>query len=129
MSLNVPETLLAQAAAGEVDDGAFVDCIRASLPYAWDVVSGLAARFDAGSAPLVVNELPPPDEHARGQLLRALASDSIRGALQRHFGVTIAFRNCHYTGVFAAVPDKRAYDEFVSPRAQVLSQHPDLRDC
>ncbi len=43
--------------------------------------------------------------------------------------MTIAFRNCHHTGVFAAAVDQAAFDEFVSPRAQILSQHPDLRDC
>ncbi len=60
MSLNVSATLLDEAARGEVDDDAFVDCIRTSLPYAWDLISGLAARFNAGSAPLAVNDVPPP---------------------------------------------------------------------
>ncbi|CAM5240736.1 SCO5389 family protein [Streptomyces hirsutus] len=35
-----------------------------------------------------------------GKLLRALASDAIRGALQRHFGVRLAFQNCHRLAVF-----------------------------
>lgn len=34
--------------------------------------------------------MPPPSEKERGQLLRALANDSIRGALERHFGVRLA---------------------------------------
>ena len=35
------------------------------------------------------------------QLLRALASDAIRGALERHFGVVLAFQNCHRVAAFA----------------------------
>ncbi|SCE75690.1 hypothetical protein GA0070562_2369 [Micromonospora tulbaghiae] len=41
------------------------------------------------------NVVPPPGDAKRGQLLRALAGDAIRAGLERHFGVTPAFRNCH----------------------------------
>ncbi|CAM5702949.1 putative protein OS=Streptomyces albaduncus OX=68172 GN=FHS32_004698 PE=4 SV=1 [Streptomyces griseoloalbus] len=72
----------------------------------------------------------PPDEQARGQLLRALASDAIRGALQRHFGVRLAFQNCHRVAVF---PLDSSVDEtlarFTSVRSQLLNQSPELRDC
>lgn len=65
----------------------------------------------------------------RKQLLRALASDSIRGALQRHFGVVLAFQNCHRVAAFR--PDRLGsdYAAFVSPREQLLNQSPELRDC
>lgn len=73
---------------------------------------------------------PHPDEQARGQLLRALASNAIRGALERHFGVVLAFQNCHRVAAFApSAVDSRIYREFVSPRGQVLNQSPELRDC
>ena len=36
MSLDVPTALLDQAERGEVDEAAFVDCVRTSLPYAWE---------------------------------------------------------------------------------------------
>ena len=66
----------------------------------------------------------------RGQLLRALASDAIRGALERHFGVVLAFQNCHRVAAFApAAVDGDAYRAFVGPRAQLLHQSPELRDC
>ena len=39
MSLTVPVDLLEQAQQGEVDDAAFLGCIRASLPYALDVIT------------------------------------------------------------------------------------------
>jgi len=132
MSLDVSPELLASAEAGDVDQAAFVDCVRTSLPYAWETISLLAAEYaaDATDRPFVDNRVPPPDEQARGQLLRALASDAIRGSLERHFGVTLAFQNCHRVAVFAAgAAGTEAYQRFVSPRAQLLNQSPVLRDC
>jgi hypothetical protein len=122
---------LASAERGPVDEAEFVDCIRTSLPYAWETISLLVAEHSAGDSdrPFVDNQVPPPDEQARGQLLRALASDAIRGSLERHFGVTLAFQNCHRVAVFAAADATEAYRRFVSPRAQLLNQSPVLRDC
>jgi hypothetical protein len=130
MSLDVPNDLLERAEAGPVDDAEFVACVRDSLPYAWRVIGDLAADLARGDGQLADSQLPPPDEHARGQLLRALASDAIRGALERHFGVTLAFQNCHRVAVFrpeAAGGD--AWREFTSPVAQIRNQSPELRDC
>ncbi|MEW9531658.1 SCO5389 family protein [Microbispora sp. NPDC049125] len=128
MSLTVPNDLLDQARAGHVDDDAFLACVRDSLPYAWETISGLVALRDRSGAEFAGNEVPPPDEAARGQLLRCLASDAMRGALERHFGVRLAFQNCHRVAVFhPAATD--AYEEFVTPRAQILNQRPDLVDC
>ena len=132
MSLDVSPELLASAELGAVDEASFVDCIRTSLPYAWDMISVLVAEHAAGDSdrPFVDNQVPPPDERARGQLLRALASDAIRGSLERHFGVTLAFQNCHRVAVFAAgAAGTEAYERFVSPRAQLLNQSPAMRDC
>jgi len=131
VSLDVPTAVLDDAARGELDDAAFVAVVRSSLPYAWQVVSAaaddLAARPDAAFGEHAV---PPPSEAERGQLLRALASNAIRGALERHFGVALAFQNCHRVGAFApAEVGSAAYREFVSPRGQVLNQSPELRDC
>ncbi|GIF71748.1 SCO5389 family protein [Asanoa siamensis] len=127
MSLAVHADLLARAQEGVVDDAEFVDCVRVSLPYAWEVVSDVAARAGADVAEHAV---PPPSEAERGQLLRALASDSIRGGLERHFGVKLAFQNCHRVAAFApAAVDSARYREFVSPLAQIRNQTPELRDC
>src|SRR5277367_4214694 len=100
MSLAVPADLLEKAYRGEVDDVAFLDCIRASLPYAWDVITGLIGALRAGEAEFADNQVPPPDERARGQLLRLMASDSMRAAIERHYGVLLAFQNCHRAAVF-----------------------------
>jgi hypothetical protein len=130
MSLDVKAELLEQAERGEVDPAAFADCVRTSLPFAWEVISGLVADLERGGRAFADSQVPPPDEQARGQLLRALASDAIRGSLERHFGVRLAFQNCHRVAVFRAVDAGGArHRQFVSPRAQVLNQSPELRDC
>jgi hypothetical protein len=130
VSLDVSEHLLAQAEAGEIDHGEFVDCVRTSLPYAWQTIAGLVGDLETGGGECADNLVPPPSDEARGQLLRALASNSIRSALERHFGVTLAFQNCHRVAVFpAGAEGGDAYRRFVSPRAQLLNQSPALRDC
>ena len=128
MSLTVPPALTAQAQRDEVDDAAFVACIRDSLPYAWNLIGDLVRRLRAEGGPFVDNQTPPPDESARGQLLRALASDAMRGALERHFGVRLAFQNCHRVAVFPRGGDA-AHREFTTPRQQILNQSPELVDC
>ena len=128
MSLTVPPALLEQARDGEVDDADFLDCIRTSLPYAWSVVSGLLANLGASEAEFADNQVPPPDEAARGQLLRLMASDAMRAAVERHFGVRLAFQNCHRAAVFRPGATA-ALAEFTSARAQLLNQHPDLVNC
>jgi hypothetical protein len=130
MSLDVSAALLDQAEAGRIDEAAFVDCVRASLPYAWDTISGVVAELRRGGSELADNQVPPPDEHARGQLLRALASDAIRGALERHFDVTLAFQNCHRVAAFRRdATGGASHRAFVSPLEQVRNQSPALRDC
>jgi hypothetical protein len=130
MSLDVSPALLEQAERGEVDEAEFIDCVRNSLPYAWDMISSLVARLQVDGGAFADNTTPPPDEQARGQLLRALASDAIRGALQRHFGVRLAFQNCHRVAVFPLDQSADAkLTRFTSVRSQLLNQSPELRDC
>lgn len=145
MSLDVSPELLAQAEAGPVDPDAFLDAVRESLPYAYAMVERLAgdlaaagtaaaanaAAADAGSArPFADNVVAPPSEAERGQLLRALASNAIRGSLERRFGVTLAFQNCHRLAVFpSGSAGTDAYRVFTSERAQLLNQSPELRNC
>lgn len=132
MSLEVPAALQQRAEQGTVDDAEFVACVRDSLPYAWQVVSQVADELaDADPATEFADHaVPPPSEAHRGQLLRALASNSIRGALERHFGVALAFQNCHRVAAFRPTAvDGVTYHEFVSPVAQLRNQSPELRDC
>jgi hypothetical protein len=132
MSLDVPLALLERAQHGEVDDAQFVDCVRQSLPYAWQVISSVVTDLQLAGPDVEFtdHEVPPPSESERGQLLRALASDAIRGGLERHFGVKLAFQNCHRVAAFrpGAMGGAR-YRAFISPRGQLLNQSPELRDC
>jgi hypothetical protein len=130
MSLDVPAELLERAERGEVADADFVACVRESLPYAWKVIDAVVADLRAGGGDFADNEIPPPSEAERGQLLRALASDAIRGGLERHHGVKLAFQNCHRVAAFApSAVDSERYRAFISPRGQLLNQSPELRDC
>jgi hypothetical protein len=90
----------AAAEQGRLDDDAFLACVRESLPYAYGLVERPAGELPASERDFGDNLVPPPDERARGQLLRALASDAIRGALERRFGVTLAFQNCYRLAAF-----------------------------
>src|SRR6201987_4598828 len=119
MSLAVPAVLLEQAHNGEVDDAAFLDCVRTSLPYAWDVIAGLVTELEAAGGEFADNQVPPPDEAARGQLLRLMARDAMRAAIERRYGVRLAFQNCHRAAVFR--PDAaEAHAEFTTARSQIL---------
>jgi hypothetical protein len=128
MSLAVPADLLDRAQRGEVDDAAFLDCIRTSLPYAWGVITGLVTVLEAGGDEFADNQVPPPDEAARGQLLRLMASDAMRAAVERRYGVRLAFQNCHRAAVFRPSATV-ALAAFTSSRAQLLNQSPGLVDC
>jgi hypothetical protein len=128
MSLAVPADLLEQAHRGDVDDAVFLDCVRASLPYAWDVITRLITDLGRGGAEFADNQVPPPDEAARGQLLRLMASDAMRAAIERRYGVRLAFQNCHRAAVFRPGATM-AFAEFISARSQVLNQRPGLVDC
>lgn len=134
MSLTVSPELLKKAEAGPVSDEDFVTCIKDSLPYAFGMVEGLAQRLKDGDVDdgkvFAGNREEPPGEAERGQLLRMMASDSMRAALERHFGMRLAFQNCHFVGVFptSASVDKQL-EIFTSPRAQLLNQSPELVNC
>jgi hypothetical protein len=70
MSLDVPTALLERTQHGEVADADFVGCVRLSLPYAWQVISGVVADLElAGeTSEFADHEIPPPSEAERGQL-------------------------------------------------------------
>ncbi len=128
MSLTVSPELLERARGGDVDDAAFLDCVRASLPYAWEVVVGLITDLEARGGEFADNQAPPPDGQARGQLLRLMASDAMRAAIERHYGVRLAFQNCHRAAAFRPAA-RAAPAEFTSPAAQLLNQKPELVNC
>ncbi|NJR48799.1 MAG: hypothetical protein HC780_03785 [Leptolyngbyaceae cyanobacterium CSU_1_3] len=130
MSLNVSEALIQQAAAGEVDEKAFVETIRQSLPYAWNIIEKLSYSIHQEGEEWANHAVAPPNEQARGQLLRMVGGDAIRGAVERHFNVKLAFQNCHNLAAFQRDRlDSSAYRNFTSIRNQILNQTPELQDC
>jgi hypothetical protein len=128
VSLNVPGSLLEKAQRGAVSDDEFVDCIRESLPYAWSMVERLATELDVTGAASVQNLEVPPDDASWGEVFRLVGSDAMRGAVQRHFGVRMAFQNCCKVGLFR-LDATEEYEEFISLRAQLLNQDPSLLNC
>lgn len=130
MSLDVSEALVQQAAAGRVNEPAFVETIRQSLPYAWNIVAMLSHRIYQEGEEWANYAITPPSEQARGQLLRMVGGDAIRGAVERYFNIKLAFQNCHNLAAFR--PDRldsEAYLDFTSIRRQILNQTPELKDC
>jgi hypothetical protein len=130
MSLQVPAALLDRAKAGPVTDEDFIACVRDSLPYAWKVVSQVADRLHQDGGEYADDNSVPPTDAEQGQLLRALASSSMRGALERHFGAKLEFQNCCKVAAFRPdAVDGPTHRNFVSPRAQLLNQSPQLLSC
>jgi hypothetical protein len=130
MSLQVPTALLDRARRGPISDDDFLTCVRESLPYAWKVISEAAERLRREGGDFADDNTTPPTDAEHGQLLRALASSSMRSAVERHFDVTLEFRNCCHLAVFANFAvNGEAHQEFVSPRAQLLNQSPQLLSC
>ncbi|MEY9864240.1 hypothetical protein ABH935_009895 [Catenulispora sp. GAS73] len=130
MSLDVAPHLLKQAEVGEVNEKEFADTVAASLPYAHTLVEKLAADLHADPARQFADNQTAPSDAERAELLRALASDAIRGSLERRFAVKLAFQNCHRVAVFRPeAAGSETYRRFTSERAQILNQSPELRDC
>src|SRR6266581_1945273 len=130
MSLDVPTALLERAEAGPVDDAEFLACVRDSLPYAWAVVTQVTGELRRKGGEFADHTDTPPSADEWGQLFRAFASDAIQGAMERHFGVKLAFQNCCRVAAFTpAAVDGPVYREFISPRAQILNQSTELRNC
>jgi hypothetical protein len=131
MSLTVTAELKGLAREGSLSLDEFITCIRLSLPRAWQVVEGLADALR--SQPSLVHAIHAPghmEDEQRGQLLRLMASSSMRTAVERHYGLRFEFQNCHKTAAFR--PEAVGSEEhlhFVSPEAQILAQAPELVDC
>jgi hypothetical protein len=52
----------------------------------------------------------------------------MRDAIERRFGVRLAFQNCHRAAVFRPSATA-ALAVFTSPRAQLLNQSPEFINC
>jgi hypothetical protein len=131
MSLTVTAELKELAREGNLNLDEFINCIRHSLPRAWQVIEGLAGALrDRPSLAHAIHAPRHMEDEQRGQLLRLMASSSMKAAIERHYGLRFEFQNCHNTAAFR--PDaigSRQHLRFVSAEAQILAQSPELVDC
>jgi hypothetical protein len=128
MSLTVSPELIEKAQSGKVEQDEFIKCIADSLPYACAMVTRLVEEMKSGGTESAQNVQVPGNDEQWGQMFRMFSSDSMRNALQQHFGVRLAFQNCCSPAVFR--PDAQAaYERFISPEAQLLNQDPSLVNC
>jgi uncharacterized protein len=131
MSLTVTAELKELAREGDLSLDEFINCVRHSLPHAWQVIEGLAGELRGRQS--LTHAIHAPrhmEDEQRGQLLRLMASSSMRSAVERHYGLRFEFQNCHNTAAFrteaVGSPEHR---RFISPEAQILAQSPELVDC
>jgi hypothetical protein len=131
MSLTVTAELKGLAREGNLSLDEFITCIRLSLPRAWQVIEGLADALR--SQPSLTHAIHSPrrmEDEQRGQLLRLMASSSMRSAVERHYGLIFEFQNCHNTAAFRqGAIGSMEHQRFISPEAQILAQSPELVDC
>jgi uncharacterized protein len=131
MSLTVTTELKELAREGNLTHAEFIDCIQHSLPRAWQVIEGLAD--DLRGQPSLTHAIHAPlhmEDEQRGQLLRLMASSSMKAAIEQYHGLRFEFQNCHKTAAFR--PDaigSKEHTHFISPEAQILAQTPELIDC
>ena len=128
MSLNVSPALLDKAEAGTVTGEEFISCIRQSLPFAWTMVDRLVTQMRSEASQTAQNTEVPQTDEQWGQMFRMFSSDSMRNAIEAHFGVRLAFQNCCKPAVFDPAAED-AFQRFISPAAQLLNQNPALRNC
>ena len=128
MSLNVSPALLEKAESGTVTREEFISCIRQSLPFAWNMVERLVTQMRSDGSESAQNTEVPETGEQWGQMFRMFSSDSMRNAIEAHFGVRLAFQNCCKPAVFDPAA-RDAFQRFVSPAAQLLNQNPILLNC
>jgi uncharacterized protein len=131
MSLTVTAELKELARDGALPLDEFINCIRRSLPRAWQVIDELAAELRSQQSLTHAIHAPRQmEDEQRGQLLRLMASSSMRAAVERFCGLRFEFQNCHNTAVFRLnAVGSEEHRRFISPEAQILAQAPELVDC
>jgi hypothetical protein len=128
VSLNVSPSLLEKAEAGTVTREEFVSCIQQSLPFAWSMVERLVTEMRSEGTESAQNAEVPETDEQWGQMFRMFSSDSMRNAIEAHFGVRLGFQNCCKPAVFDPAAED-AFQRFISPAAQLLNQNPVLLNC
>ncbi len=130
MSLLVPTSVLTRIKQGEaIKDKEFISIIEESLPKGSSIIISLCERKKSGEKGLLLDSPDHMDTETRGQLLRIMASSSIRSAIENQYGVQLGFRNCHASGVIGKDEDKAEFEKFFSVHEQLKAQSPEFVDC
>ena len=132
MSLTVPEEVQALVATEKVDSETFWSVVADSLPFAVEMIEQAVGALEAGESVqegVLIYNAQPPGEDERGQLLRLLASSSMRQAAESRFGIKLGFVNCHYLAVKQGSDENSRWREVTSPTFQLRMQRPELVDC
>lgn len=129
MSLDVSPKLLAEAESGAVREEDFVDTVRTSLPYAYDLIASLAGELKDGTAEFTDNQtLPRPSRNAASCCAPSPATPSAAA-----WNATSTWNWPSRTATGGYVPARarggETYGRFTSLRSQVLNQSPEFRDC
>lgn len=131
MSLNVSTELKNAAQSETLNNEQFISCIKLSLPRAWAIIEELTNSLRNNA--MLNHAIHAPihmEDDQRGQLLRLMASSSMRAAVENYAGLKLEFQNCHKTAAFRVDSIGSAeHMAFISPEAQILAQSPELRDC
>jgi hypothetical protein len=129
MSLTVSAQVFSQAQAGLLTMPDFLAVVEASLPKAWVIVhQTIERKLACGAGNLVEHAPSKMDDETRGQLLRMMASNAIRTAIESRYGVRLAFRNCHAIACFMPGEDKN-FELWTSIESQIIHQSPDQVHC
>ncbi|MEK7103122.1 MAG: SCO5389 family protein [Patescibacteria group bacterium] len=122
-----PEQTTVLKTGGMVSSDEWFSIIAESLPKAWEIIKRLVTEAEGTKQPAIFSP-PNLDDTTRGELLRMMASTSIRESLEILLRMKFGFQNCHKVGVFPPGHEKE-YHEFTSIKSQLLNQSQELRDC
>lgn len=103
-------------------EAALLEAFQRDLPLGYKRVEALVAKQKANGDRAMMDADSKTDEAK--QFIRLLGADVPRRVLENHFGVKLAFYNCH-KGVAANDPKSLQ----ITAREQILAQDPQFIDC
>lgn len=111
-----------QTASESELESALIEAFKRDLPLGFARVEALVKKQKENGTRAMMDADSKTDEAK--QFIRLFASDVAKRALENHFGVKLAFYNCH-KGVAANNHENLQ----ITAREQILSQDPSFIDC
>lgn len=103
-------------------EAALIEAFQRDLPLGFKRVEALVQKQQQNGSRAMMDADSSTDEAK--QFIRLFASDVAKKALENHFGVKLAFYNCHKGFAAPSTEDLK-----ISAREQILSQDPSFIDC